>query len=115
MAVFEIPTSPQPQVFDISLAGTTYRIRLSWNSTPDGGGWVADISDDLDAPIVQGIPLVTGTDLLAQLRYLGIGGGLIVQTEGNPNAVPTFANLGAQSHLYFITPDAAGNLSDSPA
>lgn len=108
MAAFEIPLTPQAQVFDIQLAAVTYRLRVVWNDSPLGGGWVADIADASEIPIAHGIPFVTGTDLLAQLRYLGIGGGLLVQTDSAPNAVPTFTNLGLQGHLYFITPDADG-------
>jgi hypothetical protein len=40
-------------------------------------------------PIVNGIPLVTGVDLLAQYRYLGFSGRLWVQGADNPDDVPT--------------------------
>jgi hypothetical protein len=54
--------------------------------------------------LVSGIPLVTGVDLLAPYAYLGFGGELLVATDGNTAAVPTYANLGTGSHLYFVTP-----------
>lgn len=103
MAVFEIPLSPQPQKFQIPLNGVTYGMILRYIDT-DMGGWVLDILESDDTPIIQGIPLVTGEDLLAQYAYLGIVGGLIVQTDHDVNAVPTYANLGVSSHLYFRTP-----------
>ncbi|WP_165667904.1 phage baseplate plug family protein [Metapseudomonas otitidis] len=38
--------------------------------------------------------LVTGCDLLAPYEHLGLGGVLWVQTTADPDAVPTFDNLG---------------------
>lgn len=67
------------------------------------GGWVLDIADSANNPLVQGIPLVTGCDLLQQFGHLGIGGALWVLTDGDPMAVPTYHNLGSLSHLYFVT------------
>jgi len=64
--------------------------------------WVLDIADVSSDPIVQGIPLVTGCDLLAQYAYLGIPGQLVVQTDGSPDTMPTYANLGTNSHLYYV-------------
>lgn len=104
MAVFEVPLSPQAQVFNIDLTGTTYRLTLAWNTAPTGG-WILDIADSGGNDIVLGIPLVTGANLLEQYDYLDFGGSLEVQTDYDLNAVPTFNNLGIQSHLYFITAD----------
>jgi hypothetical protein len=64
-----------------------------------------DIGDVFDAPLVNGIPLVTGTDLFGQFRYLGIGGGLpmIVMTIAvgrSPDEIPTYENLGIDRHVY---------------
>lgn len=103
MAVFEIPLSPQPQRFSITLAQISYRMTVRWIDTDDGG-WVLDIADSNSVPIVSGIPLVTGADLLEQYGYLNFGGELIVQTDTDLNAVPTYSNLGVTSHLYFVTP-----------
>ena len=102
MAVFEVPLSPQPQRFSIALANVSYRMTVRWIDDVDGG-WVLDIADSSDAPIVSGIPLITGADLLAQYGYLGFGGELGVQTDTDLDAVPTYTNLGVTSHLYFLT------------
>ena len=64
--------------------------------------WMLDISDAANAPLIQGIPLVTGVDLLQQYPYVGIAGQLVCQTTGDPYAVPTYDNLGIDSKLYFI-------------
>lgn len=104
MTTVEVPLSHEPQNFSIALGLTTYNMVLFWNSNALGG-WTININDSNDVPIVQGIPLVTGSDLLAQYGYLGFAGELVAYTDGNPLAPPTYTNLGEQSHLYFTTPD----------
>lgn len=102
MAIFEIPLDPRPQTFSISLAGKSYSMTVRYRKATEGG-WILDIADANKSPIVQGIPLVTGANLLAQYAHLGISGRLWVQTTDNPDAVPTFENLGDASKLYFVT------------
>lgn len=101
---YEIPLSPQAQTFNIALGGTTYRLTVQWNNAPTGG-WVLDIADSDDVPVIAGIPLVTGIDLLEQYPDAGINGSLEVQTDTDLFAVPDFSNLGKTSHLYFLTDD----------
>lgn len=102
LTAYEIPLTPQAQSFNIQLNQVSYTFTLMWREVDNIGGWVLDIADASGNPLVQGIPLVTGCDLLKQYGYLGIGGGLWVLTDGDPDAVPTFQNLGLQSHLYFV-------------
>ena len=102
MAVFEVPLSPAAQRFPITLSGTTYALTLAWRNA-GGAGWVLDIADAGGQPILRGVPLVAGADLLAQHRHLGIPGRLYVQTDGDPDAPPAFGNLGLASHLYYVT------------
>lgn len=89
-----------PQIFTISLNGVVYTITLFWCDAADGG-WVMNIGDAQNNPILNGVPLVTGADLLGQYEYLGIGIAIFVQTDNDPNAVPTFTNLGINSHIYY--------------
>lgn len=119
MAVFEVPLSPQAQRFSIALGGVSYQVTLLWRDLrsanavgPGGealgderqGGWVLDFATAEGAPLLQGVPLVTGTDLLAPYATLGFVGSLVVQTDHDPGATPTSDNLGSASHLYFVTP-----------
>jgi hypothetical protein len=67
-----------------------------------GGSWVLDIADGAGNDLACGIPLVTGKNLLGQYDYLGFVGQLWVASDGNTAAVPTFANLGIDSHVYWI-------------
>jgi len=99
--VFEIPLIASPQKFSVQLNQTTYAMTVRYLDV-DQGGWILDIADISDVPIVCGIPLVTGTDLLAQYGYLGFGGQLFVQSDSDPDATPTFQNLGSTSHLYWL-------------
>jgi hypothetical protein len=106
MQAFEIPLVPSPQRFAVQLGGTGYSLTFQFRNAglPEAGGtWVVDIGDSLGNPLVCGIPLVTGADLLAQYAYLNFGGALVVTSDGDPDAVPTFDNLGITSHLYWVS------------
>lgn len=96
----EIPLSPKAQSFQIELGGIDYQMRWRW-CTP-AACWVLDIADVNAVPIVCGLPVITGADILGQHKHLGIPGALIAQTDHNPDAVPTFTNLGVTGHVYFV-------------
>jgi len=103
MQKFEIPLTPQNQQFFFDLGGTTYWLRFYFNNTLDENAcWLLDISDVNKNPIITGIQLVTGIDLLGQFKYLGFNVILYCWSDGaNPYAIPTFANLGQASHVYY--------------
>lgn len=95
--VAEIPLTPEPQTFSIMLGSTVYELTFTYRN-----GWLLDIADASSNPILSGIPLVCGLDLLAQYQYLGIGGALVVLSDGDGLTPPTFDNLGQSCHLYFV-------------
>lgn len=100
MAVFEIPLSPQPQTLAATFPnGVSYNMRLIYLFTPNDC-WELDIDDADGNPIVCGIPLITGADLLEQYAYLGFGCRMFCTTDGDDFAVPRFYNLGTTAHLY---------------
>ncbi len=99
---FEIPLTATPQAFSVNLSGVEYRMTLQYRNVTEGG-WFLDIADSSGNSIVQGIPLVTGINLLAQYAHLGFTGRLWVQTLSQPDAVPTFVNLGDDAKLYWVT------------
>ncbi len=99
---YSVPLTPQPQRFTVVLSGVTYTFTIQYRNTLMGG-WVLDIGDANNNPLIQGIPLVTGANLLAQYAYLGFVGALWVQTLSNPDAVPTFQNLGTDGLLFYVT------------
>jgi Domain of unknown function (DUF6983) len=99
---YEVPLTPaSPTTFTIPLAGVTYTLTVKWN--PVNAYWVLDVADSSGTvPIVGGIPLVTGADLLEQYGYLSFGGQLICQTDFDVTAPPTWSNLGTTGHLFFL-------------
>lgn len=98
---FEIPLSPQAQTIQIGLSGVTYGLTFRWCGPANC--WMMTIADASGNNLVSGIPLITGADLLAQYKYLGIGGSLICQTDADVLEPPAFGNLGVTGHLYYIT------------
>ena len=97
-----IPLIQGPQSFQITLAGVNYILTVKWNDSTDAG-WQFDLQNaDTNDYILAGQPFITGANLLANLDYLAIRGMLIVYTNGDETAVPTFDNLGSESNLYFV-------------
>jgi hypothetical protein len=104
LQVFEIPLVSVPQELQVTLSGVDYRVRITWCWPIQC--WIMDIYDaaTLD-PILLGNAVVTGADLLAQFAYLEFPGRLVVQTDHDRLAQPTFENLGSLSHLFYIPND----------
>lgn len=101
-AATQLPVVPsRGQRFKAALGDTAYNFRLTWDDA-QGGCWIMDIGDVDGAVIVAGIPLVSGTDLLAQYRHLGFEGSLVVTTDRGAGEVPTFDGLGVTSRLLFV-------------
>ncbi|KKL38621.1 bacteriophage protein [Burkholderia contaminans FFH2055] len=100
MQIYEIPLSADVQTFKISFSGTIYQLTLIYRGP---AGWVLDIADDSENPIVTGIPLVTGVDLLGQYKHLGFEGRMWVQGAEDPDDTPTYADLGTGSRLFWVT------------
>jgi hypothetical protein len=103
MRAYTIPLSPEPQSFGITLAGREYRLTVRWFAAPEAG-WTLDIEEpDKAAPIIMGLPLVTGCDLLEPFAYMEFGGELWIDSE----MPATFDNLGAGVDLAFLVEDDA--------
>lgn len=99
--VYEIPLVSVPQTLQITLVGIAYTLTIYWCWPMQC--WMMDMAlSSTGTYLIRGNPLVTGADLLAQFTYMGIPGQLIVQTDTETLAQPTFDNLGATAHLYFI-------------
>ena len=99
---YVIPLLPQNQELDISLAGVSYHLVVRWNKFSNA--WVLDIQDSQQNPIVSGIPLVTGCDILEQYAYLGFGGSMVVQSTNDADIVPSYSTLGSTGNLFFVIP-----------
>jgi hypothetical protein len=106
--MFEIPLQSGNQTFIITLGTVAYTLAVLWR---DPLGYFLDIADSQGNAILQGLPLVTGGDLLGQYAHLAIGGTVgagtltVVSDGADPLVPPTYENLGTASHLYW-TPGA---------
>ncbi len=93
-----IPVQPANEQLTITLSGVQYRLRKIWRVDT----WYLDIADQAANPIISGMPLVTGADLLAQLEHLGLGGKLQVASSGaDADVMPTYEGMGSVSNLYW--------------
>jgi hypothetical protein len=102
MSLYKIPLSPKPQTFNITLADNEYQMTVRWNASLGSESWIFDIATaDNGTPIVGGIPLVTGVDLLGPYEHMDFGGALVCYS-GNSDAIPTFENLGVDNELLFV-------------
>lgn len=104
--LFRIPLTNEPQTFDIDLVGRTYTITCRWNGQMPA--WQICMRDAItEEVLLTCMPLVTGTDLLAQYRYKEIPGQLFCYTEGDEFAPPTLENLGTEGLVFYLVEDEA--------
>ena len=104
MNVVEIPVTPQPQRFRVALSNIIYTWRIYW--LVPAQCWVLDIFDIEEKPLIEGIPLITGVDLLAQHQHIIKGGLFVISDQLPPDTVPDFTHLGSTGHIYFLPPAA---------
>jgi hypothetical protein len=97
----ELLLKPTNQKLTFSYAGAGYILRTRWHEA-EMAGWVLDIARADGTALVSALPLVTGTDLLAQHRHLSLGFGLIVASDINVDDVPTLKSLGSSTRLYVV-------------
>ncbi|MBS0893952.1 hypothetical protein JK211_07880 [Tatumella sp. JGM130] len=97
-SVSRLPLTTENQEFDSSISGVTYKFRLLWR----GEFWTLDMMDSSGDAIINGIPLVTGVDLLGQYAHLSLGFSLyVINSTGDDD--PTDTTLGVTSNLYIVT------------
>lgn len=104
MNVLEIPLTSRPQTFTIVLQSVRYTMRLWWLKPAQH--WVIDVMDQAGEPILCGLPLVTGSDLLAQFQYLLPGTMFVLTDHVVPDEIPDFTHLGVTGHVYYRPPTA---------
>lgn len=100
---YEIPLTPVPQTFSIDIKQKTYQLTFAFCDV-ESGFWTVSLEDNNGNSLVNGIPLITGADLLAQYRHLAFSFQLWCAVDGDPNAIPGFDNLGVSSHVYVTVP-----------
>lgn len=102
MAQYTIPiATSEPQTFSVTLSAVQYRCTLRWITGVEGG-WLLDIAlAESETPLVAGISLVTGVDLLAQFPEAGVAGMLwLFSADELP---PGYSDLGTAVQLIYET------------
>lgn len=103
MATQEFPLLPATaQEMTITLGTKEYTVRFAWCATPEGG-WFMDMYDLALEPMIRGLPLVAGVNVLQQFDYLQIPGEIRVQVDEDTLIEPTFENFGTTGKVVFIT------------
>lgn len=96
--IYEIPLQPKSQAFPININGTTLNLTFIWRASQ----YVMDIADSTNTPILQGIALTTGANLLEQYQYLGLPGAWYIISDDGLLNVPTYSDLGVTVHLMVV-------------
>lgn len=94
-----IPLSTVPQGFDIVLSGRRVRIVTRYFAAQDAG-WTLDITEPDSTPIVLGVPIVTGDDLLRGYKHL-IAGSMYYVGNADVLTPPAWGTLGADGELIY--------------
>lgn len=105
MQEYRIPVSSIPQTFNIFLAIKEYRVTIRWNAAPEGGWFLDFATPDKGEPILSGVPIVTGVDILGPYEYLNFGGHIICYSDLSDTA-PTLENFGEENELLFVVMDS---------
>lgn len=81
------------------------RFRLDTYTNKADGCWYMDLFDGDGAPLIQGIALVTGLDLLFPYRYLDVPPGILFVNdhEGERTDPGLSAFLDKEAALYYQT------------
>ncbi|WOE32186.1 MULTISPECIES: phage baseplate plug protein [unclassified Acinetobacter] len=98
MVISEIPLSAKNQKFRIKLNSNFYYLKFVFL-----GRWFISISNELDQPLINSLPLVTGINLLEQHQHLIKGSFIVV--NNNEDESQSFGDLGTVIRLYWSDPD----------
>ncbi len=97
--MYVIPLSTGAQQFTIKLGENALQIRLVWREA-QGGGWFMDLSDTDGTPVLSGLALRCGHDLLEEHVHLGLG-KLTVSLDGKSDSDPVYEDMGRQIQLIW--------------
>jgi hypothetical protein len=103
MAILELPiTSAPAQAFTTQLGDQKFYFELQFNSR--SGVWTIDMLDDATRePIVIGLPILLGIDLLDAYNFPY--GALVAVERGADGKEASASDLGARVSLFWVSPD----------
>lgn len=102
MALLELPITNEKYnyKFDIVLEGKKYFFSFNYNNRIDA--WFMDIADEVESPIVEGLMLFLGLDLLEQYADERLPqGNLFIVNNKEEFIEPTEENFGVDVKLYY--------------
>lgn len=106
--ILMLPTSNDPaQSFVTQLGSVKYQFDICWNDR--AGVWNMDMTiASTQTPILQGVPLLLGADLLADYN-LNMGSMIVVDEMGTSTDA-TVDDLGNRINVYWFSPDEVATL-----
>lgn len=97
ITIREIPLLPSSQNLTINVGNTNYMLDIIWKSDT----YIMNIKTGKGEPIINGIPLLTGLDLLEQFKYFGIVGEWVMLPV-IPYEEAVYETLGFSSHFCVV-------------
>lgn len=98
--IYEIPLSIGAQEFSCKLGSVSYKLRFTWRTAQEGG-WFLDILDQVtEEPIIAGILISLGNDLLSPYQHLKMG-HLVALLDSKTVGYPTYSDMGDLLKLYW--------------
>jgi len=101
-AIYEIPvdSSQADFKFRTDLEGTTYVLRMYWNTREER--WHIDFLDADENPLLMGVPLVTDTDVMGRFEIPGLMKGIVMLYDtGEKFVEATRDSFGDRSKLLY--------------
>ena len=95
MAIYEIPLQAGNQKFNVTLGKAIFKLRLIYRIDQ----WYLDILDTSEKPLITGLLLCPGIDLLEQYKHV-INGSLYV-ANFEQDEVAKYGYLGSKIKLYY--------------
>jgi hypothetical protein len=104
--IVQLPFTNDPaQQVTVQLGTVKYDFTVRWNDR--ARTWCLDMLDhNSQSPIVQGVPLVLGLDLLQPLALVGVG-SLVVNDEDNSGLDAGPDDLGGRVNVYWFSDGAS--------
>lgn len=95
MSYYTIPLLTTNQKFNINLNGSSYKLQLIYRASK----WFLDIFDAQNTPLICGLPLACGDNLLVQHQHI-ISGTLFVIND-DEKEIQRFSDLGKNITLFW--------------
>jgi hypothetical protein len=99
--VYSLPVKPYPVKFRTMVNDTDYWFATQYREA-DEAGWVLDILNANENPLIMGIALVSGLDLMWQYHHMALDFSLVMSCREN-RGTPTYESLGSQDELLLVT------------